>query len=45
MREGIPGLPGKNADTVLLAYGGGSIKRNGIYDEVLGILKEEEKPS
>lgn len=33
----------KNADTVLLAYGGGSIKRNGIYDEVLGILKEEGK--
>lgn len=25
--------------TVLLAYGGGSIKRNGIYDEVTGILR------
>ncbi len=25
-------------DTVLLAYGGGSIKNNGIYDEVMGIL-------
>lgn len=26
---------------VLLVYGGGSIKRNGIYDAVTGILKEE----
>ncbi|MBQ9578167.1 MAG: iron-containing alcohol dehydrogenase [Ottowia sp.] len=24
---------------ILLAYGGGSIKKNGIYDEVVGILK------
>ena len=25
-------------DTVMLAYGGGSIKQNGVYDEVTGIL-------
>ena len=25
-------------DTVMLAYGGGSIQRNGVYDEVMGIL-------
>ena len=31
---------GKN---VVLIYGGGSIKKNGIYDEVVAILKEEEK--
>ena len=31
---------GKN---VVLVYGGGSIKRNGIYDEVMAILKEEDK--
>ena len=31
---------GKN---VVLIYGGGSIKRNGIYDEVMAILKEEDK--
>lgn len=31
---------GKN---VLLAYGGGSIKRNGVYDELTGILKEAGK--
>ena len=29
----------KDAGTVLLAYGGGSIKRNGVYDEIMGILK------
>lgn len=27
--------------TVMLAYGGGSIKKNGIYDEVMEILKSE----
>lgn len=30
-------------DTVMLAYGGGSIKKNGIYDEITTILKEEGK--
>ena len=29
----------KNAQTILLAYGGGSIKRIGVYDEFTGILK------
>ncbi len=24
---------------VLLAYGGGSIRKNGVYDELIGILK------
>ena len=33
----------KATDTVMLAYGGGSIKKNGIYEEVLGILKAEGK--
>lgn len=28
----------KNSHTIMLAYGGGSIKRSGIYDEVVGIL-------
>ena len=28
---------------VMLAYGGGSIKKNGIYDELLGILKDTGK--
>ncbi len=30
-------------ETVMLAYGGGSIKRNGVYDEVVGILKNAGK--
>lgn len=30
-------------ETVMLAYGGGSIKKNGIYDEVAGILKAAGK--
>lgn len=33
----------RKADTILLAYGGGSIKRNGVYDEITGILKEAGK--
>ena len=34
---------GNTEKRVMLVYGGGSIKRNGIYDEVVGILKAEEK--
>ena len=30
-------------DTVMLAYGGGSIKRNSVYDEVTAILKAAGK--
>lgn len=33
----------KEADTILLAYGGGSIKRNGVYDETMDILNKEGK--
>ena len=33
----------KYGDNVVLIYGGGSIKRNGIYDEVVAILKEQGK--
>ena len=33
----------KPCNTVLLAYGGGSIKRNGIYEEVTGILRAAGK--
>lgn len=29
-------------DTVMLAYGNGSIKHNGVYDEIVGILNAEE---
>jgi len=30
-------------ENILLAYGGGSIKKNGIYDKVIAILKKSEK--
>ena len=33
----------KYGDTVQLIYGGGSIKKNGIYDEVISILKANGK--
>ena len=33
----------KDARTILLAYGGGSIKRNGVYVEITGLLKEAGK--
>ena len=33
----------KYGQNVVLIYGGGSIKKNGIYDEVMTILKEEGK--
>lgn len=33
----------KDYDTIMMGYGQGSVKRNGIYDEVLGILMREGK--
>lgn len=33
----------KYRENVVLIYGGGSIKKNGIYDEVMDILKKEGK--
>lgn len=30
-------------ENILLAYGGGSVKRNGVYDELTGILKSAGK--
>lgn len=29
-------------ETVMLCYGGGSIKKNGIYDEVITVLKRKQ---
>lgn len=34
---------GKFGKTVLLAYGGGSVKKNGIYDEISSLLREAGK--
>lgn len=30
-------------DTIMLAYGGGSIRKNGIYDEIIAVLENAEK--
>ena len=39
--ENLPTALSPFGKNVLLAYGGGSIKRSGLYDEVMTILKRE----
>lgn len=39
----LPDLLSQYGSHVILAYGGGSIKRTGIYDEIMGILKAAGK--
>lgn len=34
---------GKVGETVMLAYGGGSVKKNGIYDEIKSLLEQAGK--
>lgn len=41
--KNLPAELAKTGKTVMLAYGGGSIKKNGIYDELVGILQEAGK--
>ena len=43
VKKNLGGLLKKYGQTVMLAYGGGSIKRNGVYDEVMGILHDAGK--
>lgn len=43
VKEYLSCLAKKQGEKVLLAYGGGSIKKNGIYDEVTAILKDAGK--
>lgn len=38
VKEYLASLMKKTGKTVMLAYGGGSVKKNGIYDEVTAIL-------
>ena len=40
--ENLPALTAA-ARTILLAYGGGSIKKNGVYDEITAILRSTGK--
>ena len=43
VKDNLSALLANYGDTVLLAYGGGSIKRNGVYDEVTAILRDAGK--
>ncbi len=43
MRDNLPAELKKVGNTVMLAYGGGSIKKNGIYEKVISVLEAEEK--
>lgn len=43
VREHLPEFLEGCGERVMLAYGGGSIKKNGIYDEVTQILREAGK--
>lgn len=39
VKEHLPRLLEKYKDKVMLAYGGGSIKRNGAYEDIMEVLK------
>lgn len=43
VKEYLCCLMKKAGDTVMLAYGGGSVKKNGIYDEITVILQKAGK--
>ena len=43
VKEHLGGLLSNYGETVMLAYGGGSIKRNGVYDEIMDILNAAGK--
>lgn len=41
--KALPNELAKAGKTVMIAYGGGSVKRSGVYDEICGYLKEAGK--
>ena len=41
--KNLGGELAKYGKNVVLVYGGGSIKKNGIYDAVTAVLKEQDK--
>ena len=43
VKEYLSNILSSYGDTVMLCYGGGSIKKNGIYDEIISVLKKENK--
>ncbi len=42
-KEHLPKILAEYGDNVLLAYGGGSLKKNGVYEEILDILHSAGK--
>ena len=45
VKEYLACLSGQYGQTVMLCFGGGSVKKNGIYDEVTACLQKPVKPS
>ena len=43
VKEYLGCLLSRYGDTVMLAYGGGSVKKNGVYEEILSILNTNNK--
>ena len=43
VKEHLGGLLSNYGETVMLAYGGGSVKRNGVYDEGVSVLNAQGK--
>ena len=43
VKEYLTYLSGNYGKNVMICYGGGSIKRNGVYDEVMDCLKKADK--
>ena len=39
-REGPRGGDARMGKRVMLAYGGGSVKRSGLYDQIRGLLED-----
>ena len=43
VRKYLPNLLDNYGNTIMLAYGGGSIKRHGVYDEIVAVLQSAGK--
>ena len=43
VNEHLPEILKNYGDTVMVAYGGGSVKKTGVYDEIVSILKDNGK--
>ena len=43
LKKNLPKELEKVGTNVMLAYGGGSVKRTGLYDEIMSILKQAQK--